>query len=231
MRMTSTRLSKACVAAWVTVSLGCSDSERFEWPPAENISGPEADLVLARWEQGLASPPSTEAFEAMSRVAADHLGYTPASFQYVGLEARWLGSRTAMIDTGTRIVVLEQRSGEWQVSRSYQTAPECWGPATDEPVEIGAIAFIKKGCNQCHSTSRDDLPTGPALGGIYGTERELRDGSTAIADDDYLRATLTDPDRVTLKGWNPLMPPYGDRLEDFEVDALVEYMKSLSTGD
>jgi len=90
----------------------------------------------------------------------------------------------------------------------------------------GEEAFIKQGCNACHT--EEDTPVAPTLHGIYGKEITLADGSTVTVDDDYLHESIVDPQAKLAEGYGPLMPPtYADFDAQLLAD-LIAYIKSLT---
>ncbi len=81
------------------------------------------------------------------------------------------------------------------------------------------------GCLACHSV--DGAPgVGPGWQGLFGSERELADGGSAIADEAYLRESITDPKAKLVKGYPPVMQPYA--LNEDELAALIAYLRSLA---
>ncbi len=106
-------------------------------------------------------------------------------------------------------------------------------PPKDEQDEDAQQALIEKGkqlaqsygCLSCHTI--DGSPSvGPTWKGLYGAEVELEDGTTVVADEAYIRESIVDPNAKVHKGYPPIMPPYTQLSED-ELNALVEYIKSL----
>lgn len=97
----------------------------------------------------------------------------------------------------------------------------------DGPVDRGRAVAQDVGCASCHSTGTDD-GIGPGWGGIWGTERELVDGSTVVVDEDYLRRSITDPDAEVAAGWEPIMPRIA--LSDDELDDVVAYLREVTGG-
>lgn len=102
------------------------------------------------------------------------------------------------------------------------------------PVEIGKTLVIgdkdgrnSKGCKQCHSVD-GTAHTGPTLKGIFGHEVKLRDGSSVLVDDGYIRESLENPQAKVVAGFDPVMPTYKGRLKDDEINAIIDYIKSLS---
>jgi len=99
---------------------------------------------------------------------------------------------------------------------------------SDDRVARGERLAADYGCTACHSDGRQRL-VGPGWGGLYGSERQLDDGSTATVDDSYLRAAVLEPDRHVPEGFSSgMMPSFEGQLSDEEIDALVAYMRSLA---
>jgi cytochrome c oxidase subunit II len=90
----------------------------------------------------------------------------------------------------------------------------------------GEKLYIALGCNACHS-SDGSMRVGPTLAELYGKQVTLTDGTTATVDDVYLRTSILDPTQQVVKGYVPTMPSYKGRVTDPEVDALVEWIKTL----
>lgn len=93
-------------------------------------------------------------------------------------------------------------------------------PAASE----GSDIYRSRGCQGCHGGDGTG-GIGPTLAGIAGTPRELDDGTTVTADTDYLRRSITDPDREIVAGYSVRMP--SNDLDGQAVDALVAYIESL----
>lgn len=81
------------------------------------------------------------------------------------------------------------------------------------------------GCVACHSPSGQRM-TGPTWKGLAGSERDLADGTTVIADDAYLTRAMNDPKAQVVEGFPPIMPE--NDLEPAEVKALIAYIHELS---
>lgn len=96
------------------------------------------------------------------------------------------------------------------------------------PLEMGTKLFSAKGCVACHSITSDrkNLP-GPPLGGAYGRKEQLTDGSTIKVDDNYIRESIMNPNAKVVKGYAPVMPTFAGQLKAKQVNALIEYIKSL----
>jgi cytochrome c oxidase subunit II len=100
-------------------------------------------------------------------------------------------------------------------------------PEEMTPVERGAQLAEQQGCLSCHSMDGTAL-VGPTWLGLYGSQRSLEDGSTVVADDEYLRKAILDPGSQVVEGFPNIMPAAYTFLSDEELAALVAYIESLS---
>jgi cytochrome c oxidase subunit 2 len=98
--------------------------------------------------------------------------------------------------------------------------PPALGPAAAE----GRKVANSKGCAACHGT-RGQGAVGPAFAGLFGSEVELENGTTVIADEDYIVESITDPSAKRVAGYSIPMPQ--SRFADGEVAALVAYIREL----
>lgn len=93
-------------------------------------------------------------------------------------------------------------------------------------VELGELTFRNAGCNACHSLDGTAL-IGPSLAGLFGTDRELDDGSVVQADEDYIRRSILDPLAEVTAGYPANMPSYAGRLDERQIDGLIALIKEL----
>ncbi|MHB8956137.1 MAG: cytochrome c oxidase subunit II, partial [Pirellulaceae bacterium] len=93
------------------------------------------------------------------------------------------------------------------------------------PAEAGKVLFTRR-CNQCHS---DDgtAKTGPTLKGTFGATHKMRDGSSLVVDEDYIRESIMDPQAKIREGFPPAMPTFKGMLDDDMITFLIEYIKTL----
>lgn len=89
----------------------------------------------------------------------------------------------------------------------------------------GKEVFGAKGCVACHQPIASSIA--PSLVGIFGTERPLASGGTALADEAYLRESILRSTAKVTRGYAASMPGYEGVFSDDEVDQLVAYIKSL----
>ena len=99
--------------------------------------------------------------------------------------------------------------------------------STLPPAEAGEKLYAMHGCTQCHTTD-GTRKTGPSFKGIFGHEVRLKDGSTVVVDEEYIRESILDPQAKVVEGFEPVMPPFAGRVKPEEVDAIIEFIRSLS---
>jgi cytochrome c oxidase subunit 2 len=92
----------------------------------------------------------------------------------------------------------------------------------------GAQLAELQGCAGCHSVDGSQL-VGPTWLDLYGSERTFADGTTAVADEDYIRNSIIEANAQVVAGFPPNVMPqtYGDALTAEEIDGLIAYIKSL----
>jgi mono/diheme cytochrome c family protein len=107
--------------------------------------------------------------------------------------------------------------------------------AVDQPpppgLAEGAAVFEDRGlggCDVCHTTAGGRNGVGPSLSGVADRAETRVPGLTA---EEYLRQSILDPDAYVVDGFpaGQMLPMYGERLSQGQIDALVEYLLSLRT--
>jgi cytochrome c oxidase subunit II len=94
------------------------------------------------------------------------------------------------------------------------------------PAECGLKVVTMKGCPQCHS-SDGATGIGPSFKGLYDTDRPLTSGGSKKADENYIRSSILDPKADVVQGFNPVMPTFKGKIKDEEINAIIDYLKSL----
>lgn len=93
---------------------------------------------------------------------------------------------------------------------------------------IGQELHASQGCVACHNVSGDAGGVGPTWKGLFGSQQALTDGTTVLADEEYLRTSILAPQQQLVAGYPPVMPGnYADVLSDQQVQAIIEYIKTL----
>ena len=107
---------------------------------------------------------------------------------------------------------------------------EAWmNGGTSGPLSAtGEQVFTQMGCATCHKA--DATGRGPSLHGVFGKPVLMEDGRSVMADENYIRSCILDPNSRRLKGYLPIMPTFQGLLSEEQVNALVAYVKSIG-GD
>ena len=95
--------------------------------------------------------------------------------------------------------------------------------------QYGEALYRSKACVTCHTTDGTQR-IGPSFKGVFGHRVQFGDGSSAVADENYLRESMMNPGAKIVFGFGNIMPSYQGTLKDKEVTALIEYLKVLGGG-
>jgi cytochrome c oxidase subunit 2 len=99
------------------------------------------------------------------------------------------------------------------------------GGRDSQTVAAGRRLF-ERGCAGCH---RDDSTgVGPRLDGLFGRPVQDPACGVAVVDESYLREAILNPSATVALGFAPVMPTFAGLLTEEELQALIEYLKSLS---
>jgi len=94
------------------------------------------------------------------------------------------------------------------------------------PAEAGKKIYESYGCKVCHTV--DGTPgIGPSWKGVYGNKRSFTDGTSEVAEENYLRQSILEPQAKVVAGFGPVMPTFKGKLKDAEITALIEFIKTL----
>ncbi len=204
---------------------------RFDYP-AQGVSSPELVLPLDR--QVLFRITSTDVI---------HSFWVPEfRIKQDAVPGRWTELRVTPTELGdyrircaemcgyahsamyAPVMVLEASAFEdWLAGKAVETQPE--GEMTT--VEMGAQVSETTGCLSCHTVDGTDL-VGPSWLGLFGSERPLENGSVVVADEEYLTTSILDPEAQVVAGYPKVMPPAYGSLPVEDIEAIIEYIKSLS---
>ncbi len=119
------------------------------------------------------------------------------------------------------IVMSQEDYHAWESTQSEQH--EKGMPLADK----GGSLVEKYGCLACHSLD-GTIKVGPSFKGLFGGTVVFVDGSTAVADEDYIRQCILEPNVKVLKGFKPLMPTFKGMASDEDITAIISFLKSIS---
>jgi cytochrome c oxidase subunit II len=92
--------------------------------------------------------------------------------------------------------------------------------------ELGKLTYENAGCATCHSLD-GSRGQGPSWKGIFGKTHTFADGTSGVADENYIRQSVLEPNAKVVQGFEPVMPTYKGLLRDRQVLGVIEYIKQL----
>ncbi len=102
---------------------------------------------------------------------------------------------------------------------------ENMGDGSLTPAQRGERVYTQQGCFACH-TLDGTTSAGPTFLGLAGSTRNFTDGTSAVADDNYIRAAIVNPAQEIVEGFLPVMPgQYATTLPAEDIDALVAFIQ------
>ncbi|HEY8429726.1 MAG TPA: cytochrome c oxidase subunit II transmembrane domain-containing protein [Sandaracinaceae bacterium] len=93
----------------------------------------------------------------------------------------------------------------------------------------GRDLFTENGCPACHvTTAGAPASVGPNLANVAGYPQPIEGGAPVVADVDYLRESIREPQATIVEGFGGASMPSFAALGELKIDALVAYIGSLS---
>ena len=92
----------------------------------------------------------------------------------------------------------------------------------------GERLFGELACNTCHIG--DGSGRGPSLHDKFGRQEQLANGSVVNIDESYVRESILTPQMKVVAGYQPVMPTFQGLVNEENVMALIEYVKSLRSS-
>ncbi len=130
-----------------------------------------------------------------------------------------------------KVVVLEQSDFDlWVKAQNNFDAETAYA---GDVTKLGEYYTSKGGCAGCHSID-GSAGTGPTWKGLYGKERQFADGTSAVADDNYIRMSVLEPSKQVVSGYPAAGMPvnlhkaFGKGKEEAGLAAIIEYIKTLN---
>ncbi len=104
-----------------------------------------------------------------------------------------------------------------------------------EESQVGALPLAQRGqklfqakaCASCHSVSDASAKVGPSLWQKFGVKEQTEEGEFQV-DENFVRESILNPNAKTTKGFpKGVMPTFQGQLNETELNALIEYIKTL----
>ncbi|MGC8792869.1 MAG: cytochrome c oxidase subunit II [Bryobacteraceae bacterium] len=92
--------------------------------------------------------------------------------------------------------------------------------------ELGRQIYTQYGCETCHSLD-GSRREGPSFKGIFGKPVLLTGGQSVVADENYIRESILNPQAKIVAGYQPVMPTFQGLLNERQINALIEFIKEL----
>lgn len=118
--------------------------------------------------------------------------------------------------------------GEEDLNQDYEASLLAGSEGEAPDAVRGKELFMNYGCIACHAMEGSgEGKIGPNVNGLYGSERIFTDGSSATADEDYLRESMVDPGARVVKGREGEMPSFLGVLSENDITSIILYFKTL----
>jgi len=101
------------------------------------------------------------------------------------------------------------------------------GGAEGSLASQGEKLFQRYACSTCHTN--DATGRGPVLAGVYGSNVTLSNDTTVVADENYIRESILNPQAKIVKGYTGIMPTFQGQMSEDDLLKLVSYIHSLGT--
>lgn len=113
--------------------------------------------------------------------------------------------------------------------RAYlREGPQCPDEIAEDHL-WGQQIFVNEGCPACHNVDPGQPVTvGPNLANVAGTNQPLEGGGQSMADSDYLRRSLAEPQAEIVEGFTSAAMTVFDELSESHINALIAYMAHIS---
>ena len=93
-------------------------------------------------------------------------------------------------------------------------------------IAAGEKLFQTLGCASCHLPN--DTGRGPSLVGLIGKTVVLQNGKSVIADENYIRESILEPQAKIVRGYQSIMPLFKGSISEEGVMQIISYIKSLA---
>jgi mono/diheme cytochrome c family protein len=94
--------------------------------------------------------------------------------------------------------------------------------------QLGKVLAETFGCIACHSIDgTTEGKVGPTWLHLFGSRRTFVDGTSEMADEQYLREKILDPMKKRVMAGGGEMPSYRGVLTESQLESLVFYIRSL----
>ena len=115
---------------------------------------------------------------------------------------------------GTVIVQTPEDYAEWVAERDV-----------DRASVSGQRIVDKYKCFDCHNPQ---FNRAPSFAGLFNSRVPLAGGGTVVADRDYIRESILNPNAKVVAGYTPMMPTFKGRISEEDIQQIIAYIESLA---
>ena len=92
--------------------------------------------------------------------------------------------------------------------------------------EVGQKVYQSR-CVACHSLT-DAKQVGPGWKGLFGRQEVMADGQPIVADENYIRESILNPNAKIVQGYQAgIMPTFAGQLNEQELMGVIEFIKTV----
>jgi cytochrome c oxidase subunit II len=91
--------------------------------------------------------------------------------------------------------------------------------------QVGEKVYASK-CIACHNVTTEKK-IGPGFAGVFGKQRQFADGTSLVADENYIRNSILTPSAKVVAGFPNAMTPFQGQISEEELTGVIEYIKTL----
>lgn len=92
--------------------------------------------------------------------------------------------------------------------------------------DIGQKVYQAR-CVACHQLS-DAKAVGPGWKGMFGRSEKMTDGTTIVADENYIRESIVNPNAHVVEGFpSGVMPTFAGQLSEQELMGVIDFIKTV----
>ena len=99
------------------------------------------------------------------------------------------------------------------------------GPVGNTVAAAGARLFQRLSCVACHGDKNTER--GPSLAGLFGKHVRLHDGKVIVADENYIRESIVNPQAKIVAGYQSIMPTFKGLISEEGILQIIAYLKSI----
>jgi cytochrome c oxidase subunit 2 len=97
-----------------------------------------------------------------------------------------------------------------------------------DPLVLGEQLYSSRGCKGCHTLDGTSIQGGgPSFKGLFGKNETFTDGTTGVADENYLAESINNPAAKIVKGYPAgVMPTFQGQFKTHEMTALIKFIQA-----